>query len=120
MKLELLNILSSRSHELLIQMRGESGEVYHFQGGVSGDQRVEDMLTHIAGEIAATRRKKPRPTYKVKSIMPKSWGKLRSALLGPLPKPIDPRKVIWSKQAFETGLPGVRDPIKPKAKRVKR
>ncbi|MEI7879840.1 MAG: hypothetical protein WCI95_03085 [bacterium] len=55
---------------LLIEMRGESGEVYHFGGTLEPGAKPEDMLTHIAGEIAATRRKKKRPTYKVKSLMP--------------------------------------------------
>ena len=71
MKLELLSIHAANNPAcMLVQMRGESGETYRFQGSVSGDQRVEDMLTHIAGEIAATRRKRPAPKYKVKSIMP--------------------------------------------------
>lgn len=71
MKLELLSIHAANNPPcILVQMRGESGEVYHFQGGTSGEQRVEDMLTHVAGEIAATRKKRKRPTYKVKSLMP--------------------------------------------------
>jgi len=75
MKLELLRILASNNPPcMLVEMRGESGETYHFQGSASEDQRVEDMLTHIAGEIAATRRKRPAPKYKVKSVMPgKVW-----------------------------------------------
>jgi hypothetical protein len=80
---------------MLVHMRGESGEEYHFQGSATPDQRVEDMLTHIAGEIAATRRKRPAPKYKVKSIMPK-----RSALDGDLPTPIDPNKIVWSKDSY--------------------
>jgi hypothetical protein len=70
-KLELLSIQAANNpYCILVQMRGESGETYHFQGSVSEDQKPEDMLIHIAGEIAATRRKRPRPTYKVKSLMP--------------------------------------------------
>lgn len=80
MKLKLLSVHAANNPScVLIQMLGESGETYHFQGSCSGEQRVEDMLTHIAGEIAATRRKRKRPTYKVKSIMP---GKIQPHLLG--------------------------------------
>ena len=96
MKLELLRILASNNPPcMLVHMRGESGEEYHFQGSASEDQCVEDMLTHIAGEIAATRRKRPAPKYKVKSVMPK-----RSALDRDLPTPIDPKKVVWSKDSY--------------------
>lgn len=71
MKLNLLSIHASNNPScILIRMRGESGETYHFQGSVSGDQKPEDMLTHVAAEIAATRRKRKRPTYKAKSLMP--------------------------------------------------
>ena len=77
MKLDLLSIQSYKYPSpdsrdgLLIEMRGESGEVYHFGGTLEKGANVEDMLIHVAGEIAATRRKRKRPTYKVKSLMPK-------------------------------------------------
>ena len=74
MKLTLLSIHAANNPAcMLIKMLGESGETYHFQGSDNEDQRVEDMLTHIAGEIAATRRKRPQAKYKVKSLMPKGW-----------------------------------------------
>ena len=80
MKLELLSIHAANNPScILVQMRGESGETYHFQGSCSGDQKVEDMLAHIAGEIAATRKKRKRPAYKVASIMP---GKIQPHLIG--------------------------------------
>uniref|UniRef100_A0A6M3L8G9 Uncharacterized protein n=1 Tax=viral metagenome TaxID=1070528 RepID=A0A6M3L8G9_9ZZZZ len=81
MKLELLAIYAKNNPAdpkqacMLVEMRGQSGEVYHFQGSVEGDQRVEDMLTFLSDEIRATRRRKARSTYKVKSLMPKTWGK---------------------------------------------
>ena len=53
-----------------IQMRGESGEVYHFGHTFSGEKRIEDILRSTADQIAAIRRKRPRAKYKVKSIMP--------------------------------------------------
>jgi hypothetical protein len=55
---------------LLVQMRGESGEVYHFGHTFTDDKRIEDILRSTADQIAATRRKRPAPKYKVKSIMP--------------------------------------------------
>lgn len=77
MKLDLLSVQgfkypSPDSRDgLLIEMRGESGEVYHFGGTLEPGAKIEDMLVLVAGEIAATRRKRKRPTYKVKSLMPK-------------------------------------------------
>ena len=79
----------------LVQMRGESGEVYHFGHTFSGEKRIEDIFRSTADQIAATRRKRPAPKYKVKSVMPK-----RSALDGDLPTPIDPNKIVWSKDSY--------------------
>lgn len=85
MKLDLLSIQgykypSPDSRDgLLIEMRGESGEVYHFGGTLEPGAKVEEMLAHVAGEIAATRKKRKRPAYKVASIMP---GKIQPHLIG--------------------------------------
>lgn len=85
MKLELLSIqgykyASPDSRDgLLIEMRGESGEVYHFGGTLESDAKIEEMLAVVSAEIAATRRKRPRPKYKIKSLMP---GKIQPHLLG--------------------------------------
>jgi hypothetical protein len=57
---------------MIFEMRGESGETYQFGGTLQPGAKPEDMLTHIAGEIASTRRKRPAPKYKVKSVMPKA------------------------------------------------
>ena len=76
MKLELLSIqgykyASPDSRDgLLIEMRGESGEVYHFGGTLEPGAKVEHMLAKVAQEIDDIRNQKPRPTYKVKSLMP--------------------------------------------------
>jgi hypothetical protein len=55
---------------MIFEMRGESGETYQFGGTLQPGAKPEDMLTHIADQIAATRRKRPAAKYKVKSIMP--------------------------------------------------
>lgn len=79
MKLELLSVqtytypappIDDGRVALLIEMRGESGETYHFGGTVTPGGRIEDMLEHAAAEIRATRRRRPRPKYKAKSLIP--------------------------------------------------
>ena len=66
---------NERESALFVVMEGESAEMYHF--GFKFDPkntRIEDILRETASDIAATRRKRRRPKYKVKSVMPgKVW-----------------------------------------------
>jgi hypothetical protein len=58
------------SDGLMIEMRGESGEIYRFKAIFTDSVKTEDVLRRTADEIASTRRRRPRPKYKVKSLLP--------------------------------------------------
>jgi ABC-type cobalamin transport system ATPase subunit len=51
-------------------MTDSCGGTYRYIANVGPDDRIEDKLRRIADEIAATRRQRVRPAYKVKSLMP--------------------------------------------------
>ena len=63
------------SQEIRLYARGESRETYVFPVLIQPNITAEESLRRLADEIENIRRQRPRPTYKVKSLMPKEWKK---------------------------------------------